>query len=69
MTPRIKRMWLKGSVLGLIVNGVFLSAQFKVRGQLLSRDWMLAALSLVTTLAALAIIALLFSRFHQTPPK
>ena len=69
MTPRIKRMWLKGSVLGLIVNGVFLYAQFKARGQLLSRDWMLAALSLVTTLAALAIIALLFSRFDKTPPQ
>jgi len=69
MSPRIKRLWLRGSLLGLVMNAVFLFLQYQAKGILYPRDWLVAAKSLGATVAAIAVLAFLFSRVGEPPPK
>ena len=63
MKPRAKRLFLKATLLTLVVNAAFLFAQYKQRGWLTPRDYLAASESLATTLILLGGIAFLFSRF------
>ena len=47
----------------MLVNGAFLFVRYKERGRLNNADYVAAAKSLGTTLALMALITLVFSRF------
>jgi uncharacterized membrane protein len=65
MMARTKRLLWKASLLALVVNAIFLFAQFQKRGRLSPRDYLAASESLATTLVLLGGIAFVVSRFGK----
>ena len=65
MSRKIKRPFLKASILALVVNGGFLFVQFKQTGRLLRHDYVLVSESLATTFAALGVLAFIVSQLNK----
>jgi hypothetical protein len=65
MPRKIKRPFLKASILALVVNGCLLFAQYKQNGRLLQHDYVLVSESLATTFAVLGVVAFIVSRLNK----